>query len=144
MTFKIDISLFMFKKSPNNGNETKLDIFHWTYSNLTLSFFIKKYSSISMTFKMDIFSWDIFRSDVIFHWSQYYNISITFIVGTFQFHCQSKHKKVKRNKITREMCKFDSIFPYLQSSTLYKRLLNFISWEDLSKKWTMIVTISFI
>ena len=39
MTFKIKILSFMTKVNPNNGNETKSDIFHW----------------------------DIFKSDIIFH-----------------------------------------------------------------------------
>ena len=50
------------------------------------------------------------------------------VIGTFQFHCKSEHKQVKWNKITCEMCKSDSIFPYLQRSTLFKWLLKFISW----------------
>ena len=45
-------------------------------------------------------------------------MSITF--GTFQFHCKSEYKQIKRNKIMQDMCKFDSIFPYLQSSALFK------------------------
>ena len=64
--------------------------FYGTYSNMTsYLFFIKNYSSISMTFKIkflsfmtkvnpnngneikpDIFSWDIFKSDISFHWSK--------------------------------------------------------------------------
>ena len=52
---------------------------------------------------------------------------MTFIIGTFQFHCKSEHSQVKWNKITRDMCKSDSIFPYLQGSTLNKWLLKFIS-----------------
>ena len=38
------------------------------------------------------------------------------------------------------MCKSDNIFPYLQSSALFKWLLKFISWKGLSKKW--MVTLS--
>ena len=37
------------------------------------------------------------------------------------------------------MCKSDSFFPYLQSSTLFKWLLKFISWLVLSKKWMVTV-----
>ena len=51
-----------------------------------------------------------------------------FITGTFQSHCKSKHNQVKWNKITGGMCKSDSIFSYLQGSTLFKCLLKFISW----------------
>ena len=40
MTFKIEIS--MTKVNPNNGNETKSDIFYGTYSNLTLFSFGRK------------------------------------------------------------------------------------------------------
>ena len=42
MTFKIEISQFVIKKSPNNGNETKSDIFHGTLSNLTPYVFLSK------------------------------------------------------------------------------------------------------
>ena len=45
---------------------------------------------------------------------------MNFIIGTFQSNCKSEHNQVKRNKVTRDMCKSDSIFPYLQSSTLFK------------------------
>ena len=38
MTFEIKISQFMIKVNPNNGNETKSDIFHGIYSNLTSLF----------------------------------------------------------------------------------------------------------
>ena len=37
------------------------------------------------------------------------------------------------------MCKSDSIFPYLQCGTLFKRLLKFISWLGLSE--TRIITV---
>ena len=49
-----------------------------------------------------------------------------FIFGIFQFHCKSDHKQVKWNKIKQGLCKSDRIFPYLQSSALFKRLLKFI------------------
>ena len=39
---------------------------------------------------------------------------MTFIIGSFQFYSKSERKQVKWNKITSEMCKSDSIFPYLQ------------------------------
>ena len=59
---------------------------------------------------------------------KYLNSLLTFIIGNFQFYCQSEHKQVKRNKITPEMSKCDSNFPYLQSSALFKWVLEFISW----------------
>ena len=43
-----------------------------------------------------------------------------FIIITFLFHCKSEHKQGKSNKIIRDMCKSDSIFPYLQITTLFK------------------------
>ena len=49
------------------------------------------------------------------------------IIGTIQSHCKSEHNPVKWNKITRDMCKPDSHFPYLQGSTLFKWLSKFIS-----------------
>ena len=45
----------MTKVSPNNGNETKSDIFPWdVFKSDKISFFIEKYSSISMNFKIEI------------------------------------------------------------------------------------------
>ena len=58
---------------------------------------------------------------------------MTFIIGTYQSHRKSEHNQVKWNKKTRDMSKSDSIFPYLQSSTLFKWLLKFI------KKWVITV-----
>ena len=51
----------------------------------------------------------------------------------FQFDCESEHKQVKWNKIKQNMCKSDIVFPYLQSNTLFKWLLKFISWYSLSQ-----------
>ena len=43
----------MAKVKPNNGNEIKLDIFPWDiFKSEIISFFIKKYENISMTFKI--------------------------------------------------------------------------------------------
>ena len=64
---------------------------------------------------------------------------MAFIIGIFQFHCKSEHKKVKWNKIKQGIWKSDSIFPYLQRGALSKRYLKFISWKGLSQEWMMIV-----
>ena len=64
---------------------------------------------------------------------------MTFTIGTFQSHCKSKDNQVKWNKMTGDMCKSESIFAYFQSSTLFKWLLKFISWQDLFKKWVITV-----
>ena len=48
---------------------------------------------------------------------------MTFIIGIFQFHSKSEHIQVKGNEIKEDMCKSDSAFPYLQSSTLFKALI---------------------
>ena len=61
-------------------------------------------------------------------------LSITFIIDTFQFNCKRECKQVKWNKITRDMCKSDGSFSYFQSNALFKWLLEFTSWERLSKK----------
>ena len=45
---------------------------------------------------------------------------MTFIIGTFQFHCKTERKQVKRNKIKSDMCKSDGVFPCLQISTPFK------------------------
>ena len=47
-----------------------------------------------------------------------------------------KHNQVRWNKITREMCKCDYIFPYLQSSTLFKWLFKlFLTKFYLKNGW---------
>ena len=44
MTFKIEISQYMTKVNPNNGNERKPDIFPLDiFKSDTIPFFIKKY-----------------------------------------------------------------------------------------------------
>ena len=51
--FKIEISHFKTKGNPNNGNETKSDIFPWNiFKSDVIYFCVKKYYSISMTFKI--------------------------------------------------------------------------------------------
>ena len=58
----------MTKAKPNNGYETK----------------------------SEIFSMDIFKSDIIFHCSKNTEIvTMTFIIDIFQLHCKSEHKQVK-------------------------------------------------
>ena len=78
----------MSKVNPKNGNETKSDIFQWEiFKSDTISFFIKKYRSITVTFKIEIsqfLDWSepnlwklykirhflighIFKSDIIFY-----------------------------------------------------------------------------
>ena len=96
MTFKIKISQFLTKAKPNNGNETK----------------------------SDIFSWDIFKSN-IFHWPQNIKYFNDFYHDIFQFYCKCEHKQIKWNEIKQDMCKCDSIFPYLQRHTLFKWLMKF-------------------
>ena len=108
---KSKVLSFMTKANPNNGNETKVDISMWHIQ-------IWHYFSLAL---------------------KYWNISMAFVIGSFQFYSKSEHKQVKWNKITWEICKSDSIFPYLQSSTLFNLLLKFISWS-LSKKWMITFT----
>ena len=43
---------------------------------------------------------------------------MTIIIGIFQFHCKSEHKQAKWNKIEQDICKSDSISPYLQGSEI--------------------------
>ena len=45
---------------------------------------------------------------------------MTFITGTFQSYFKSEHNQVNWNKTKRDMCKSDSIIPYLQGRTLFK------------------------
>ena len=79
----------MIKVNPNNGKETKSDIFPWgIFKSDNISFFIKNIKvfqrlskSKLLSFmtkvnpnngnetKLDIFPWGIFKSDILFHWS---------------------------------------------------------------------------
>ena len=45
---------------------------------------------------------------------------MTYIIGTFKFHCKTGHKQIKsQNRANKtKLCKSESIFTYLQSSTL--------------------------
>ena len=45
---------------------------------------------------------------------------MTFAIGIFQFYSKSEQKQVKENKVNLDMCKFDIIFPYLQSIIVFK------------------------
>ena len=90
----------MTKVNPNNGIEIKSDIFpQEIFKSDTISFFIKKYLSISMTFKIDIsefyvtkvnpnngnetksdiFPLDIFKSERSF----FIQVSMTFKISQF-------------------------------------------------------------
>ena len=53
---------------------------------------------------------------------------MAFIIGSSQPDCKSEHNQVKWNKITWDMWKSDSIFPYLQGSALFKWFSKFTSW----------------
>ena len=45
---------------------------------------------------------------------------MNFITEPFRSQCKSEHNQVQRKKITRDMCKSDSILRYLQDSTVFK------------------------
>ena len=52
---KSEFLSFMTKVKESNGNETKLDIFPWDiFKSDTISFFVKLYWGISMTFQIKI------------------------------------------------------------------------------------------
>ena len=75
----------------SNGNKTKSDIFHGTYSNVT-SFIIGSKMLICLNDNL---------------------------IGIFQFHCKSEPKQTSK-KDKRDMCQCESIFTYLKSSRLFK------------------------
>ena len=52
---------------------------------------------------------------------------MTFVIGSLQFYSKIEQNQVKLNKITWEIYKSDSIFPYLRRGTLFKSCLEFIS-----------------
>ena len=62
-----------------------LAFFHGAYSNLTLFFIGRK---------------------ILKYFNDFYNCH-------FSISLQSEHNQVKRNKITWDMCKFDSVFPVI-------------------------------
>ena len=49
---------------------------------------------------------------------------MAFIIDTFQFNCKSEHKQVKWNEIKEDMCKSDSVFPYLNGVRYLNDFLN--------------------
>ena len=82
----------MTKMNPNNGNETK----------------------------SDIFSWEIFKSDIILIDRKVRKDFNDFYSNIFQFHWKLEHKQLKWNKIKRDMCKSDSIFPNIKSGRVFE------------------------
>ena len=97
----------MTKVNPNNGNETKLEIFPWDIfilRHIFLSKSIKIFQRLSkskfLSFmternpKSSIFSWDIFKSDIMFDCSQYTKVfQLLSKLTSFNFIA-----KVNRNK----------------------------------------------
>ena len=131
MTFKSKLLSFMTKVKPNNGNETKSHIFPWDiFKSDTISPFYQNILKYFNNFQNRNFSilWlkqtqimGMKQNHTILHGTysnltffslvvKYWNISMTIIIGTFQSHYKSEHNQVKWNKITRDMCKSDSIF----------------------------------
>ena len=102
----------MTKVNPSNGNETKSDIWDMFKSN---------YQSIINQYQFTFFT-------------KYWNFSVAFTIVIFQFHCKIEHKQLKSNQIKQDMCKCDSMFPNLESSTIFTWLLKFISWSGLSQR----------
>ena len=135
-------------------NQTLLDS---TYSNLT-SFLSKKYWSISKSFPNLNFSvfwlkWTqtmkVKQNETFFH-ETYSNLTLFLIhcktLKHFKEFCnwhrsisQQKGAQVKWNEIRWNMCKTDSICPFLQSITVFQWHLKFISWWVLSQTWMITV-----
>ena len=67
----------------------------------------------------DIFPREIFKSDIVFHRKICFGHKILKYLSTFQIHWKIEHKQLKSNKIKQDMCKSDSIFPNLESSTIF-------------------------
>ena len=80
----------MTKVNPNNGNETKQTFFHVKYSDL-ISFFI--------------------GPKILKYFNDFHNWSSSNFIAKVS---------TTKIKIKWDMGKSDSIFPYLQSSTLFK------------------------
>ena len=89
---------FMSNVNLNNGNETKPDIFHKTDWNLTSFLICRKILKYFSGF---------FNCHLLISWQKW------------------TQAKKKQNKIKLNIRKCDSIFTYLQSSTLFKWLLKF-------------------
>ena len=60
---------------------------------------------------------------------------MTFIIGTFLFNCKSEHKQIKWNKVTRHMCKSDSISPYYKVVHYLNDFWNLFTDKVYLKKW---------
>ena len=113
--------------NPKNENETKTDIFlrdifkldsYQTKLKYFSYFQNQNFSNLWLKWTQTI---EIKQNQTVFH-GIYSNLvllfigrkmlkySMTFIIGTFQSQCKSEHNQIKWNKITRDMCKTDSIF----------------------------------
>ena len=119
--------------------------FYETYYNLTPYVFYQKILRYFNDFQNRNFSvlwlkWtqtmEMKQNQIFFHGT---NLNLTSffishkIVTYFNYFycwhlCKNERKQVNWNKTKWIMCKSDSIFPYLQSSALFKWLLKFISW----------------
>ena len=74
---------------------------------------------------------------------KYSNISMNFIVDIFQICCKIENRKINRNKIKQDMCKYGSIFHYIQSCTLLNDFCNSFNRKKLQPgaKITTILTL---
>ena len=82
----------------------------------------------TMKTKSDIFPWDIYNYDIIFQWSQYSKYFNDFYDWHLLISRNIDHKQLKWKKIKQDMYISESIFPNLQSITVFEWLLKLISW----------------
>ena len=103
---KLKFHSFMTKVSPNSGTETK----------------------------SDIFPWDKFKSGIIHR--KILKCSNDLIIEIFQFHCKSKQKQTKWNKIKQDLCKSCCTFLCLQVLRYFNDSSNlFLDKVYLKNEW---------
>ena len=134
--------LSTYSQSPAQTTKFKPNqkLFDRTYSNLTSIFLLKKVlkylnNFLNRNFSVLWLKWtqtiEMKQNQTFFHrtysnlisifiGSKILKFSMTFIIDIFQCHCKIYRKEVKWNKIKQDMCKSDSIFPNLQSITVFE------------------------
>ena len=120
MTSKIEILSFVTKVNPNNGNETKSDIFSSdifkpdttsiSIKNIKVFQWLSKSTFFSFLTKMNPNNGNYLKSDIsTWENTKIFQRLIKFVL--FNFIAKVSTIKVKVNKITWNIGKSDSIFP---------------------------------
>ena len=104
-----------------------IKIFQWHSKSKLLSFMTTVNPNNGIETKLDIFSWNIFKSGIIFIGHKILNHFNDFCKWHLSMSLQTWAQSNKWNEVKWDMYKPDSVFPYLVLGTLFK-YWNFHSW----------------